>query len=165
MVLTFDGWILDVDIEKTMAYCRQISLDYCQCGYCRNYRTAVDQIHPDLRMFLARLGRSMETPDELMPFEPTLYEATYCICGKILQKGEEWIRLNSMDLRLLEQSELDFDTECPGPCFALVTPLIQLPWVLDEDMDEVISPANEAEYLQRMWNKLLQKAPEENTYS
>ena len=33
-------------------------------------------------------------------------------------------------------------------------------WLLDEDMDEVISPANEPEYLQRMWDRLLQNAPD-----
>lgn len=40
--------------------------------------------------------------------------------------------------------------------FVFDTGLLDLPWVLDEDMDEVISPANEPEYMERMMNRLLQ---------
>lgn len=165
MVFTFKNWVFRVDIEKTQAYSGNILQDHCQCGYCRNYYTAIDAVHPDLRPFLAQFGSHVETPDELMPFEPTVYEATYCICGSILQRGLEPIYLNGLNIAVLDQDELDFDTECPSPCFALVTSVIELPWVLEEDMDEVVSPANEPEYLQRMWNKLLQEATEDPLYS
>ena len=165
MVFTVKDWVLQVDIEKTLAYSSNILQDHCQCGYCRNYYAAIDMFYPDLRPFLAQLGSHVETPDELMPFEPTVYEATYCICGSIMQRGSEPIHLKGMSLFVLGQSELDFDTECPVPCFAFVTSVMELPWVLEEDMDEVISPANEPEYLQRMWSKLLQQATDDPIYS
>ena len=47
------------------------------------------------------------------------------------------------------------------PFFVFTTGLLDLPWVLDEDMDEVISPANEPEYLQRMMNRLLENTDSE----
>lgn len=163
MVFTIDDWILQVDIEKTLLYSGQILQDHCQCGYCRNYYSAIDSVYPELRPFLERFGSHVETPDELMPFEPTLYEATYCICGCILQHGTSPVALGRLNITVVES--LDFTTECPLPCFGLVTSVMELPWVLDEGMDEVVSPANEPEYLQRMWSKLLQQAPEDTTFS
>jgi hypothetical protein len=50
---------------------------------------------------------------------------------------------------------------CGEPFFVLTTGLLELPWVLDEDMDEVLSPANEPEYMQRMMNRLLENAGED----
>ena len=49
--------------------------------------------------------------------------------------------------------------------FVLTTGLLDLPWVLDEDMDEVISPANEPEYMQRMMNRLLENICPESLIS
>ena len=42
--------------------------------------------------------------------------------------------------------------------FVLTTGLLDLPWMLEEDMDEVISTANEPEYMERMMNRLLANA-------
>lgn len=165
MIFAVGDWKLDVDIEQTMSVCSKNLPDHCQCGYCRNFYAAIDIVHPKLRPFLSELGMHVETPDELMPFEPTLYEATYCICGRILESGTSPIELDGLRMRVLEEEELDYETHFPKPCFALVSNKIELPWILDEDMDEVISPANEPEYLQRMWTKLLNEAPEDNTFS
>lgn len=161
MIFKAGDWSLSVDTEQTMAYCSQKLPEHCQCGYCRNFYAAIDLACPKLRPVLAKFGVHIETPDELMPFEPTLFEATYCICGSILQRGASAMSVNGVHFKVLDQTELDFETECPKPYFALVTPVLELPWVLEEDMDEVISPANEPEYLQRMWRKLLDNAPDE----
>ncbi len=163
MIFSVDDWILQVDVEKTLQYSRRILSDHCQCGYCRNYYSAIDSVHPQLRPFLQRFGSHVETPDELMPFEPTVYEATYCICGSVLQYGAAPMVVGKLTVTVAE--DLDFVTECPQPCFGLITSVTELPWVLDEDMDEVVSPANEPEYMQRMWNKLLQQAPDDHTFS
>lgn len=165
MVLTLQDWIFRVDVEKTLAYSKSIVADHCQCGYCRNYYHAVDGVFPELRSFLSQFGADVEGPDELMPFEPTLYRATYCICGEILTFGSDLLRLDNLSIEPLQQAALDFETACPAPCFALHTSYMDLPWVLDEDMDEVLSPANEPEYLERMWEKLLMDAPNEAIYS
>ena len=165
MIFTFDDWCISVDVEKTKMYSDQKMEDRCQCGYCRNFCEAVDDVYPLLRPFLYQLGVHIEAPNELMPFEPTLFEATYCVCGSILQHGTVPIVLDDCTLNVLECSELDFETHCPQPCIAFVTSIIELPWVIEEDMNEVISPANDPEYLQRIWNRFLDLAPNDTLLS
>ena len=160
MIISIDNWIFDVDIEVTRQYSVGILNDLCECGYCRNFRSAVNAVYPDLDQFLKKFGNAAVTPEELMPYEPTIYEGSYCISGKILQKGEGQILLAGCVLSVLEAVETDYPTLCPQPYFVFRTGSLELPWVLDEDMDEVISPANEPEYLQRMWDRLLQNAPD-----
>ncbi len=158
MVITFDDWHFQVDLEGTLAYANAIVADHCECGYCRNYYATICSQYPLLASFLLQFGALVEGPDELMPFEPTFFEVTYCVCGSILQKGSVPIEIDGLSVQPLHQEELDYETSCPSPCFALVISNIVLPWVLEEDMNEVVSPANEPEYLQRMWNRLLQSA-------
>lgn len=165
MIFTIGDWIISVDPEKTKAYSDQKMQDRCQCGYCQNFCEAIDDAYPELRPFLVTLGVHIEAPNELMPFEPTLFEATYCVCGSILQRGQAPISLGGCSVKVLEYSELDFDTHCPHPCIAFVTSVLELPWVLAENMDEVISPANDPEYLQRIWNRWLDIAPENMIFS
>lgn len=165
MVFAFGDWRIFVDTEKTKIYSDEKMGDRCQCGYCRNFCAAIDTVHPQLRPFLSQFGVHIEAPNELMPFEPTLFEATYCVCGSIIQRGQNPIALGNCSVQVLEQAELSFETHCPQPCIAFVTSLIELPWVLEEDMDEVISPANDPEYLQRIWNRWLELVPKETSYS
>ncbi len=96
-----------------------------------------------------------------MPFEPTVYEASYCISGSILQKGTQPIILDGVCVVVLSSEETDYETRCPDPWFVLRCGYLELPWVLSEDMDQVVSPANEPEYLQRMWTRLLENASED----
>ena len=100
-----------------------------------------------------------------MPYEPTIFEGSYCISGTILQRGHELKISDGCWLTALTAEETDYETKCREPYFVLRTNSLELPWVLDEDMDEVISPANEPEYLQRMWDRLLQNAPDTSNYS
>ena len=165
MVFTIGDWCFSVDTEKTKVYSDSKLEDRCQCGYCKNFCAAIDRVHPQLRPFLYQFGVHIEAPNELMPFEPTLFEATYCVCGSIIQRGQNPILLENCSVQVLEHSELNFETHCPQPCIAFATSLIELPWVLEEDMDEVISPANDPEYLQRIWNRWLELVPEETSFS
>ena len=95
-----------------------------------------------------------------MPYEPTIYEGSYCISGTILQCGTVPIEADGYHITVISSQDTDYNTACPEPYFVLRTSPLELPWLLQEDMDEVISPANEPEYLQRMWDRLLQNAPE-----
>lgn len=165
MIFTFGDWCISVDIDRTREYYNKKIHDRCQCGYCRNFCEAIDDVYPEFRQFLSAFGVHIEAPNELMPFEPTLFEATYCICGSILQRGKKPISFDRFFIKPLEMSELDFDTHCPRPCIAFVTSVLELPWVLDEDMNEVISPANDPEYLQRVWNRWLNLVTEDQMYS
>ena len=41
--------------------------------------------------------------------------------------------------------------------FKLEVGEIPMPWVLEEDMNEIISPANEPECLERMYKRLIER--------
>lgn len=53
------------------------------------------------------------------------------------------------------------NTFIQGPRFFLHTDMMHLPWVLEEPMDEVESPANQPSFLRRMIDRLLRRAPKE----
>ena len=158
MIIFIGDWSFDVDTQNTEAYTKRITDDHCTCGYCRNFYASVDAVSPNLRPFLAQFCLDVEGPVEMMPFEPTVCQLTYCASGTIVSRGSMPIVVDGMVLDVIEGENLDIDIQCPKPRFAFMTGYMELPWVLDEDMDEVISPANEPECLQRMWGKLLENA-------
>lgn len=155
MQIMVADWLLDVDVAQTMSISDVQAADHCTCGYCRNFYTATDASLPTFRPFLQQFGVDMEGPDEFSPFEPTIYEATYLVQGEILKKGHQNLRIDGIPLKILTQTEVDFPTSHPAPYFALRIGLFELPWVIDEPMDEVVSPANTEECLNRMEQKLL----------
>ena len=155
MQIKLADWLLDVDVALTMSLTVSQAADHCTCGYCRNFYTAADVALPSLRSFLRGFGIDMEGPDEFCPFEPTIYEATYIIQGNILRRGHEKLHIDGVPLSVLTSEEVDFETSHPAPWFALKIGLFELPWILDEPMEDVISPANSPECLLRMEQKLL----------
>ena len=165
MILTVNDWKFDVDISVNMEHSSAQAADHCMCGYCRNYYAAIDQICPHLRKFLLQFGLSIEGPDELSPFEPTIYEVTYVVNGSIVQKGTQLFYVDSIPVKVCSSVDADLDTERPDPYFTMTFGLIELPWVLDEPAEDVISPANEEAYLERMWKKLLRRAEADNICS
>lgn len=152
-------WVLDVDVPLTMELSSSQASDHCQCGYCRNYYAALDASLPTLRPFLSRFGINAEAPDELCPFEPTIYEATYVIQGNILEKGTQNLLIDGVPLEILDAQEADIHTEHPMPYFTLRIGLMELPWLLDEPQSNVVSPANDPGYIERMERKLLRRLP------
>ena len=157
MVLSVHNWKFEVNVPLNMEISSAQAADHCMCGYCRNFYQSVDAAYPTLRTFLAQFGADIEGPDELSPFEPTIYEASYIINGSILAASEEMFSVDGIPVRVLPSSQADMDTIRPEPYFVLVIGLMELPWVLDEDPLEVISPANEDAYLKRMEQKLLDR--------
>lgn len=165
MQIQLGSWVFDVDISLNMQITAQQAKEHCTCGYCRNYYAAIDGAYPALRRFLSDFGIHVEGPDELCPFEATIYEASYIVNGSILHSSQEKIFIDSVPVRVLSSMEADMDTIRPEPYFVLVIGLIELPWLLDEPADQVVSPANEECYLQRMQDKLLKRAAAEDLYS
>ena len=155
MILEINGWKFDIDLEETMSYAEKVLADHCQCGYCRNFYMAVDSAYPALRPFLAKFGMHVETPEELMPFEPTVSTVSYCISGQIIQRSSYPLEGGGTVFSVDTQEEMPFDTQCKSPYFVITSGFLELPWLLDEDMDEIISTANEPEFLEKMWNRLL----------
>lgn len=165
MLLEINDWVFDVDIPVNMEHSASQALDHCMCGYCRNFYAAIDTVCPHLRGFLVQFGLNVEGPDELSPFEPTIYEVTFVVNGRIVRAGTQHFCVDDIPVKVLSSSDADLDTERPKPYFTMTFGLIELPWVLDEPMEEVVSPANEEAYLDRMWKKLLDRAAEEKMYS
>ena len=160
MIFTVDDWVFDVDVETTQMYTRNNLAEHCECGYCRNFYSTIDRCSPQLRTFLKQFGTDVEAPVDFLPVEPTLCVVSFAVHGKILQFGSANIVLDGCILSVEGQKDVDYKLSCPEPWFVFTTNYLQLPWILDEDPNEVISPANEPECLERMWKKLLQKAPD-----
>lgn len=161
MRICLADWVVDVDIPLTMELSVGQAKEHCDCGYCRNYYAVIDTAYPSLRPFLAQFGVDVEGPDELCPFEPTIYEATYIVQGKIVVKGSQSLRIDDIPLTIRSAETADIHTEHPLPYFTLCVGLMELPWVLDEPMEQVISPANEEDFLERMEQKLLMRLSNE----
>lgn len=145
MTLRINDWIFDIDLGKTREHSSFASSDHCCCGYCENYYRAVTLVYPALKPFLKQFGLEIDGPVEMYPVEPTLYLAGYRVTGRILQAGASPMMVNGVPVTAVPVDERYFMVEAGE---------MPLPWVLREDMDEVISPANEPEFLEKMYRKI-----------
>lgn len=152
MVIRLSDWQFSVDLDATLSYTHKCSLDHCTCPYCRNFYENMDRAEPSLRPVLSKFGVFLNGPCEVMPFEPTLVAACYRVTGQILSRGESCLHINGIPLRPEEANDTTF--------FLWVGPM-ELPWTQNEEMDEVISPANQPEFMDRMMQRWLLWAGEE----
>lgn len=161
MILQLDDWKFDVDMARTMEYSAAEAADHCQCAYCRNFYAAMDQHLPELRSLLAQFGIDAEAPETLYPYDVQKdlmwYEGEYVVFGSILEKGKLPLNCNGNHLFLIEPME-DDEYQLPQPLFLLSFEIAELPWILEEPMKDVISPANEPFFLKKMWDRLMAKA-------
>ena len=156
MNIAIADWIFDVDMDATQKHTTKNASDHCTCAYCRNYYETLGAKYPDLLVFLSQFGINPHGPSELMPFTPTLMLSCYRIHGTIRNWGREGLSVSGIPI-LPEANE-------DGTFFLWVGEL-ELPWVQDEDMDEVISPANLPEFLLRMEEVWLRRHGEELLFS
>lgn len=156
MIISLADWQFLVDPHETHRYTQKCSGDHCTCPYCRNFYENMDLAEPALRPILSKFGIFLNGPCEVMPFEPTLVAACYRITGQILSRGDQALHINGVPLRPEYANDTTF--------FLWIGP-VELPWTQPEDMDEVISPANQPEFLDRMMTRWLQWAEEENILS
>jgi hypothetical protein len=149
MIISLADWQFRVDVDTTLEYTHKCSLDHCTCPYCQNFYDNIDISYPSLRPVLTRFGIHLNGPCEVMPFEPTLLAAAYRITGEILSRGEAYLHVDEVALR-------------PEPgddhTFLLWIGPVDLPWTQAEDMYEVLSPANQPEFMDRMMQTLLRWA-------
>lgn len=141
MILKLGDWRFRVDVDATAERTRQYSYEHCQCSYCKNFYDAIDVAYPELRSVMEQFGVNLEGPSELMPFEPTLMLACYRVDGEILQWGKS--RLSVKGVTILPEAG-DEDT------FLLWVGEVHLPWLQQEAVEDVVSPANLPEFLERM---------------
>ena len=148
MVLQVNDWVFDIDVEKTKEHSSFALKSHCICGYCVNYYTCVKDVYPDLEPFLERFFLEIEGPSEMYPIEPTLYLIGYKVYGSIKQVGNGPIMIDGLPIM---GEKIDEET------FKLEVGEIPMPWVLEEDMNEIISPANEPEFMERMYKRLIER--------
>ena len=146
MRLQIDDWMFDIDFEATAAHSSFVSGEHCTCGYCGNYYRTIELVCPELKAFLGKFGVLIDAPSEMYPIEPTLYLSGYRVTGQIIRWGRGPMMVGSVPVTAEPSKE---------GTFLLEVGEVALPWVLEEDMDEVISPANEPEFLERMYRKLM----------
>lgn len=166
MYLDVFDWSFDVDITATMIYSAAEASQHCLCAYCRNFYASIDSVYPELRGFLGRFGLNLEAPDEMVPyFPPTDCDVFYSVRGKILSRGNQPIFLQDLIIRPMAAADVMVNTEIEEPFFFLKLEGISLPWILDEPMEDVISPANEEAFLYRAVERKLRELPPQSIYS
>lgn len=156
MIISLADWQFRVDVNATGDYTTKCSLDHCTCPYCQNFYENMDRAQPKLRPVLSKFGIFINGPCEVMPFEPTLVAACYRVTGQILSRGESWLYVEDVPLRPEYADENTF--------FLWIGPM-ELPWTQEEDMYEVLSPANQPEFMDRMMQRLLTWAEDSTTQS
>jgi len=141
VILKAADWHFQVDVSLTREKSSRYSQDHCTCSYCQNYYDTVEQTYPDLVKFLSEFGICIHGPIEVMPFEPTLFMACYRVFGRIQNWGYHPLYANGIQVL----PECGDDTT-----FLLWVGEMRLPWVQIIEPQEVISPANYPEFLERM---------------
>lgn len=141
MTFDFADWRVQVDVDATRRHTTDNASDHCDCAYCRNFYETLPLSYPGLCAALSRLGINPMGPSELMPFSPELYLACYRVKGRILRWGRSRLAVGDIPI-VLEAGE--------EGSFFLWAGEMALPWVQPEPAEEVMSPANMPEFLERM---------------
>lgn len=141
MIFDMADWRIKVDVEATRRHTEANAADHCECAYCNNYYETLQPAYPGLCTALTRLGIDPMGPSELMPFTPTLYLACYRVQGSILRWGQRELAADGVPI-VLEAGD--------DGTFFLWAGEMALPWIQQEPADEVLSPANLPEFLERM---------------
>lgn len=169
MILKIHEWEFSVNLTETMKYSAAEAAEHCTCAYCRNFYASVDSKYPNLRPFLAQFGVDIEAPAELSPYEPTVCACDYVVKGSILKSGREFMvdgaLVYAMPFSDASVPSVLPEAENEKDWFVLCVRNLFLTWVLDEPMEEVISPANEPEFLEKMYRELLESAEDQSLQS
>ena len=141
MILKAADWQFRVDPARNREKTLQYSQDHCTCPYCMNYYDTVQTAYPAVKGFLQEFGVLMEGPVEVMPFEPTLFLACYRVQGQILSWGRTPLVVNGISVVPEAVDEENFH---------LWIGEMSLPWVQTIAPEDVESPANLPEFMERM---------------
>ena len=149
-------WQFAIDLEATRQYTMQCSTDHCLCPYCRNFYENADPAQPRLRQVLSGFGAFLDGPCEVMPLQHNVILAAYRITGEILRKGHTELFVD--DVPLIPEASHN------GTFLLWVGPM-ELPWTQNVAPEDVISPANEPAFLERMTAKWLELTTSDNVIS
>lgn len=134
-----DGYVFEVDIEKTKEYYKTHIL--CECDYCNNLHTQIKGKFPKLESFLAEFGVDISKPDETMPVEAEDFvdyiNVDYTICGKVITRGQCKIDIHdNLLLSIFITDGFASPNQQTGDYFTISVCNIELPWVLDKPIHE-----------------------------
>lgn len=138
MILEFADWVFNVDTDATREFYFEEFENRCECNFCKNFFATVDMFYPDLRHFLGKFHIDPGVPEALLPFRPTLYQASYYAIGKILRYGSIPIQINGVPITA-ENGE-------PQNTILLHIGLMELPWIIDQDPSGTRSPASMGDF-------------------
>ena len=155
MVLKIDDWVFQVDPEKTKEHSSFVSSQHCMCGFCENYYRTILSVCPGLKEFLGQFYILVDAPSEMYPIDPIHYLSGYRVFGRIEQFGIAPMMVDGVPIQAEPVDETNFMLEVG---------LLELPWVMDEDWADVISPANEPEFLENMYRKLSLRQYDDNYF-
>ena len=148
MVLQIDDWIFRVDMEKTKEHSSFVSSEHCTCGFCENYYRTILGVCPGLKEYLYQFGILVDAPSEMYPIDRTLYLSGYRVFDEILHFGVAPMMVDGVPVTAEPVDDMNFLLEVGE---------VELPWILAEDWEDVISPANEPEFLEKMYRKLIRR--------
>lgn len=136
--IEIDDWKFSVDIEKTKEYYKTHSL--CECAYCRNFYSQIDEKLPELKKFLSEFGVDVSRPDEnsSVELETSIdyLSVDYTVCGEIIEVGKYEIDIyDNLFLSIVVNDDCVCPNEQTGKYFTFTVFQIVLPWVLDEPLN------------------------------
>lgn len=143
MVFDIADWCFEIDTEATLRHTSDNAANHCECSYCKNYYDTLPATYPGLCTALTRIGINPMGPSELMPFTSTVFLACYRVNGRILHWGKSSLAVGGIPI-IAELGD--------SGAFFLWVGELELPWVQGEAPEDVISPANFPEFLERMQN-------------
>lgn len=157
--IEIDDWKFSVDIEKTKEYYKTHSL--CECAYCRNFYSQIDEKLPKLKEFLEEFGVDISKPDEISSFtyenEIDYSTVYYTVCGEIVESSKYEIDIyENLFLSIVVNDEFAPPNEQTGQYFTFSVFQIRLPWVLDEPFPETrkISKKKKVATQERFFDKI-----------
>ena len=157
MIVELGDWKFQVFEVTNRKYYAEQYQDRCDCGWCRNFYKSIDSAYPNLCPFLSKFGVRVDAPDEMIAFTPTLCSNYYAVCGSILQRGEEPIVVDGLAIEPQTHQEAMVNTTL-DPVFFLYVGCMNLPWVLDEPMEQANSPAKSRNPIQRLLGRWITEA-------
>ncbi len=156
MIFRFGDYILDVDVDRTLAfYAREdvkTTSEQCSCQGCRNYDKAILAMPASVLVFLESLGIDPRKPTEVFDVMGSQldgdgkvwYNGFYHVCGVRLQGEDAWVSI-AEDMKHMDENKMyavdeSFKVSFEEQVFLLhkefPTPVLQmeidahLPWVL-----------------------------------
>ena len=137
-----DGYVFEVDIEKTLDYYKTHSL--CKCGCCENFYAQIKGKFPKLESFLSEFGVDIAKPDEATSIELDntiqYIGVDYTVCGKVATMEQYEIDIqDSLFFNLVINNGFVSPNEQTGDYFTIsVINVFELPWVLNKPFPKPI---------------------------